>query len=457
MKNILLLLFLGVAAIMVAGEKRDEALRQISEHVKSRGKTPWTWVFYGDSITHGARHTYGWRSFQEIFHERIRGEYLIKNDVVINSGSSGYTTRELLQLDYYNRMVKRYQPQVVFLLIGMNDAANTAPNGVNEFASRLEELVKRLESENAIVVLQTYNTIEYKPQQPDYLARYNNLPAYNQVIRDTAKKYDLILVDHDAYWRANASDPDVLHFWLGETIHPGARGHLEMAKLILQELKIYDPNSSSSRVEAGGKMPIKSNGVVIKTNFDDFEVKEAPAHKKVEGGLWTYIGSPKSFTIVDGGVNNSPCLKVLRDGLPGQGILRSEQEIPENRDYKISFKVKVDTNNGVGVLFANKNTIVGGALFISGTPVRGYDAKGVWQPSGIAENFPANDWVNCEINFNGVEKNYSITITSADGKQLLGSVKHPLMKDLQVREVRFTNIMPQKNFSLIDDFEVSVK
>ena len=41
-------------------------------------------------------------------------------------------------------------------------------------------------------------------------------------------------------------------------------------------------------------------------------------------------------------------------------------------------------------------------------------------------------------------KNYSITITSADGKQLLGSVKHPLMKDLQ----RLTSIpLEQRHLS----------
>ena len=242
--NVWAVLLIAATLFASCGQAPEAAKKQIAEHVKSRGKTPWTWVFYGDSITHGARHTYGWRSFQEIFHERIRGEYLIKNDVVINSGSSGYTTRELLQVDYYNRMVKRYQPQVVFLLIGMNDAANTNANGVNEFSARLEQIIQRLEAEKAIIVLQTYNTIEYDSKKKDYVARYNNLPLYNQVIRDMAKKYDLILVDHDAYWREHAKDPAVLHLWLGETIHPGAKGHLEMAKLILQELKLFDPNSS---------------------------------------------------------------------------------------------------------------------------------------------------------------------------------------------------------------------
>ena len=255
MKRSMLRVLLGLlccgATTLLGGEKKEAALKQIAKHIQNRGKTPWTWVFYGDSITHGARHTYGWRSFVEIFHERIRGEYLIKNDVVINSGTSGYTTKNLLDNNYFNRRVARYEPQVVFLLIGCNDIAMdmNKPNGVNDFKTRLEELVQRLQNLNAIVILQTYNTIEYAPNKPDYLARYNKFPAYNQVIRDMAKKYDLILVDHDAHWRANASDPAVLHSWLGETIHPGAIGHLEMGKLILQELKIFDPKSSCVSVK----------------------------------------------------------------------------------------------------------------------------------------------------------------------------------------------------------------
>ena len=33
------------------------------------GKEPLTWIFTGDSITHGALHTWGWRSYVEHFAE----------------------------------------------------------------------------------------------------------------------------------------------------------------------------------------------------------------------------------------------------------------------------------------------------------------------------------------------------------------------------------------------------
>jgi hypothetical protein len=38
------------------------------------GTEPVTWLFTGDSITHGALHTMGWRSYPEHFAERVRWE-----------------------------------------------------------------------------------------------------------------------------------------------------------------------------------------------------------------------------------------------------------------------------------------------------------------------------------------------------------------------------------------------
>lgn len=460
MKRILLIWCLCWMSILSAGEKKDAALKKITEHINSRGRTPWTWVFYGDSITHGARHTYGWRSFQEIFHERIRGEFLIKRDLVINSGSSGYTVKELLNDDYYNWALKRFNPQVVFLLIGMNDAPDLKSGGSAEFRQRLEKLVRRIQDDGAIIVLQTYNTIEYKPETPSYKLRYERLSAFNQAIRDVAQQYDLILVDHDKYWRENAADPDILHFWLGEMIHPGARGHLEMANLIFKELNIFDPHSSCSSVEAGGKFPLKSGSgdmILIKNDFSDFVSGAVPARKNVQGGIW-YSNIPSAYTIINEGVDNSPCLRVMRDGAAGIGAFYIDRTIPAERNRKLSFKLKVASGQGVALSFVQRGkAMAGGALFVGDAPVCGYNKKGKWEDSGIAGNFPVDQWVTCEIDFNSAAQNYVISFVMPDGKRKSGSVKHPFMDKLQVNEVRFLNILPQKSFSLIDDFEFLLK
>jgi hypothetical protein len=49
----------------VAGAQEAQELAKIKARMAE--KRPMTWVFTGDSITHGAVHTKGWRCFAEIF------------------------------------------------------------------------------------------------------------------------------------------------------------------------------------------------------------------------------------------------------------------------------------------------------------------------------------------------------------------------------------------------------
>src|SRR5690554_5045874 len=84
-------------------------------------KDPLIWVFIGDSITHGAKHTHGYRAYPEIFSERVRYELGRVRDVVINTGISGNTTQNIL--DDFDWRVKQFNPRIVSLMIGTNDCA----------------------------------------------------------------------------------------------------------------------------------------------------------------------------------------------------------------------------------------------------------------------------------------------------------------------------------------------
>ena len=59
-------------------------------------KKPLTWVSTGDSITHGASHTLGWRSYPEHLAERIRWEMRRGRDMGINTGGSGDPPRRMM-------------------------------------------------------------------------------------------------------------------------------------------------------------------------------------------------------------------------------------------------------------------------------------------------------------------------------------------------------------------------
>ena len=162
----------------------------------------------------------------------------------INSGNSGYTSLNLVDPAQYDWQVRRFQPQVVMVLIGGNDIVHPECGGVEGFRARLAELVRRIREDGAIPVLQTYNTMQLVSEIPQYVQRYNEFPVYCQTIREVASKEETILADHRRHWEENAADPATLASWLGEPLHPGARGHWEMAMILLKALGLYDENAA---------------------------------------------------------------------------------------------------------------------------------------------------------------------------------------------------------------------
>ena len=164
-------------------------------------------------------------------------------DAVVNSGNSGATSLNLTDQAQYDWQVRRFHPQVVTLLIGGNDIVHPECGGLEGFRGRLTELVQRIRGDGAIPVLQTYNTMQLVPDTPMYVQRYEEFPAYCQVIREVAETEGTILADHRRHWEEKAQDPAVLDSWLGEPLHPGALGHWEMAMVLLKALGIHDEES----------------------------------------------------------------------------------------------------------------------------------------------------------------------------------------------------------------------
>jgi lysophospholipase L1-like esterase len=207
------------------------------------GSLPVTWVFTGDSITHGALYTEGWRSFPEHFAERVRWELRRVNDVVINTGVFGERSTGLLA--NLEARVLRFRPEVVLVLIGMNDAVfGTA--GRSLFRDNLLDLVGRIREGGAIPVLQTPNAIYDRNAAP-----WEDLPAYVDIIRDVSHESESPLIDHWRHWHTAKPDPAQLLGWLqDQSIHPNVYGHREMSRHICRTFGIYDPASLTCRLEA---------------------------------------------------------------------------------------------------------------------------------------------------------------------------------------------------------------
>lgn len=205
------------------------------------GKEPLTWLFTGDSITHGALHTLGWRSYPEHFAERVRWEMRRMRDVVINTGISGNRTGDLLA--DFDWRAARFQPHMVSIMLGMNDCG-AGEAGRTKFHDDLVELVKRTNAAGAVCLLNTPNTVYVKNS-----ASRQDLPVYAQLVRDVARETGAPLVDHYAYWERERPDQEKLLPWIEDgSIHPGNLGHRAFAHEIFRVLGIFDEQSPTCKL-----------------------------------------------------------------------------------------------------------------------------------------------------------------------------------------------------------------
>jgi lysophospholipase L1-like esterase len=211
-----------------------EDLEKIKELIASQDR--FRWVFTGDSITMGAKHTHGFRSYVEIFHERLQWELGRSGDIVINTGMSGHTSRHILN-DFEWR-VDQFKPIVVSLMIGTNDCSKPDISSTL-FAENVQSLVTKIRTIGAIPIFHTPNPIIISKAQ-----ERKKLPEYIAIIRDLAKKNRVILVDNYAYWEEIAGQKShefIYREWLNDPLHPNGIGHQEIAREMFRTLEIYDP------------------------------------------------------------------------------------------------------------------------------------------------------------------------------------------------------------------------
>ncbi|GAB3912027.1 hypothetical protein GCM10028803_54620 [Larkinella knui] len=195
-------------------------------------KEPAIWLFTGDSITQGAKHTHGFRSYPEIFAERIRWELKRVRDLVVNTGISGNATSHIL--GDFDWRVAQFKPAVVSLMIGTNDCARKELTTA-VFEQNLAMIVLKIRELGAIPILHTPSPIliQKAPER-------KTLPDYIPVIRRVAEDKKVILIDNYSHWQTT-TDVDVNREWLNDPLHPGARGHQEIARLMFKVVSIFDP------------------------------------------------------------------------------------------------------------------------------------------------------------------------------------------------------------------------
>lgn len=218
---------------LAAGEEADrERIKEILG-----GKKPAIWVFTGDSITAGVKHTQGYRSYPEVFGERIRYELGRSRDAIINSAISGNSSQNII--DDIDWRIRQFKPNVVSLMIGTNDCEASRKVSLVKFEENLMFLIQEIRKLGAAPILHTPNVIIAK-RAPER----ESLPKYVDVIRKVAHNQQTVLADQWAHWQqsiAQQSQDKIFGEWLNDPLHPNGRGHQEIARLLFKELSIFNP------------------------------------------------------------------------------------------------------------------------------------------------------------------------------------------------------------------------
>ncbi len=198
---------------------------------------PRLWLFYGDSITHGSRHTHGHRDYVQLFEERLRTEMGRPWDVVVRTANSGNTTQQLI--GEFDSRAARFKPDVAFLMIGMNDCSDDRDITVEQFEANLHELKCRFDELGSLTVFQT--TCPILPGSAP--SREPNYDAYMDAVRRVAEHHQAPLIDHTC---ALGEAGDQIYMWMSNAFHPNEYGHRKFARYLFEHLGIDDPADSKT-------------------------------------------------------------------------------------------------------------------------------------------------------------------------------------------------------------------
>jgi lysophospholipase L1-like esterase len=186
-------------------------------------------AFLGDSIT-----AQGWGVPGGYVHLVTDGLATLGIHITpIPAGVGGNTSRDMLaRLD---KDVIQKKPDWMTLSCGVNDVWHHADGvSLEDYKKNITSILDQCKAANINVLIMTATVIQ-EQDNPDN----QNLAAYNQWLRDTAKARGLPLAEeNEAFWAAiKAAPPEP---WQGyrvltnDGVHPGPDGHELMARQIIQ-------------------------------------------------------------------------------------------------------------------------------------------------------------------------------------------------------------------------------
>lgn len=236
----------------------EDANVSVNEKIQSllKREEPATYLFMGDSITHGIT-TDGYDNVPQMFAKYL-DEIGRTDDIVINTGVSNATIATTL--DQIEPRLMRYNPDVVMIMLGTNDVSyngqNVVTNGnaeskgitVEEYKDRYKTLVRKIHENNAesSVVLRIPCEMLVDNAHEGYEEKFLAIYDVAKEMREEISGLNIAVVNHMQEWRdySNHVRNDNIartgeYCWLKDNVHPNGRGNLSMFQQIIKELGLY--------------------------------------------------------------------------------------------------------------------------------------------------------------------------------------------------------------------------
>lgn len=225
-----------------------------------QSKKPVTYLFMGDSITHGIV-TRGYDNVPQMFAKYL-DEIGRTDDIVLNTGVSNATIATTL--DQIEPRLMRYHPDVVMIMLGTNDVSyrgeNVVTNGsasqkgitVQEYKDRYKELVRKIHENNpkSSVVLRVPSEMIVDGPHTGYEEKFASIYEVAEEMKEEFSDLNIAVVNHRQEWlnyKENVRNDNISTTgtcgWLVDNVHPNGRGNLSMFQQIIKELGLYVPTS----------------------------------------------------------------------------------------------------------------------------------------------------------------------------------------------------------------------
>ena len=150
----------------------------------------------------------------------------------LNAGTSNHTTDELLAR--FDRDVTPFQPDLLILTCGLNDANPARHVPLDRFRDNLMTIREKVRNLNGEVLFQTTHAIDAEAMQKDYAEWAANVEPYMEAVREVAGPY---LNDNLKRWTLLRRSNATLHrLLLRDKLHLNAEGNavmgLDLARLL---------------------------------------------------------------------------------------------------------------------------------------------------------------------------------------------------------------------------------